>query len=181
MKKITNQVFSISDLSQLKSTFPNMYFGKYSFQIFYTDVLGSRQLGNLAFMVSLFVGGLGFMFAGLISYVTSPSYGSEISFLPQGILLTFYGTLAITIGVFIALSVSWNVGSGYNELNKFDQLVRIQRRSYPGRSQNILLTYQLSDINSLEIKVIEGLNSTQMIYLCMKNERQVPLTFTDQL
>ena len=181
MKKIFNQVFCIPDFGSVTLRLSKTYLGRRSFQVFYTDILGSRQFGNIVFLSSLLVGGLGFLFVGLISYITDPTYTSEISFIPQGILLTFYGSLAITIGIFILFSWFWNVGSGYNELNKFDKLIRIQRRGYPGKNQTIFLTYQLSDVKSLEIKVIEGLNSTQTIYLCLKNERQIPLTFTDQL
>merc|ERR1711998_508432 len=132
-------------------------------------------------MGGLILGGSSFLFAGLISYITQPKYNLEISFIPQGILLTFYGTLAITIGIFILFTCLWNVGSGYTELNKFDNVVRIQRRGYPGKNQTIFLTYQLKDIKEIEIKIIEGLNSTQIIYLCLRNERQIPLIFTEQL
>ena len=83
--------------------------------------------------------------------------------------------------VFICLTLYWNVGSGYNEINKVDNLIRIQRKGYPGKSQRILLTYDINDLKSLEIKITEGINPTQVIYLCLKNDRQIPLIFTDQL
>ena len=68
-----------------------------------------------------------------------------------------------------------------NLLNKIDQLIRIQRKGYPGKSEQILVTYEISDVKTLEIKIVEGINPTQVIYLSLKNERQIPLIFTDQL
>lgn len=158
-----------------------IYKGTTTPAILYTDILGARQFGNYAFMSLLFIGGLGFLFAGVITYITAPNYVQEISYLPQGILLTFYGTLAISLGVFIYFTLYWNVGSGFNELNKVDQLIRIQRNGYPGKSQKVLLTYEVSDVKKLEIKIVEGINPKQIIYLGMKNEREIPLIFTDQL
>ena len=135
----------------------------------------------MAFASALLIGGLGFLFSGLITYITTPNYIQEISYLPQGVVLTFYGAVALTLCSFICLTLYWNVGAGSNEINKREQLIRIQRKGYPGKSQKILLTYEISDVKALERKIIEGINPTQVIYLCMKNERQIPLIFTDQL
>lgn len=175
-----NSIFSLPN-SRFNSTSSNLYFGNSQSSIIYAEILGARQFGNLAFMALLFIGGFGFLIAGLVTYITSPSYITEISYIPQGILLTFYGAAALTLCAFIGFTLKWNVGSGYNEINKRDQLIRIQRKGYPGKSQSVLLTYEISDVKSLEIKITEGINPTQVIYLCMKNERQIPLIFTDQL
>jgi len=176
---------NIFDLASKKYKFDEasniIYLGNREAAILYTDILGARQFGNVTFIITLILGGLGFLFAGFITYITAPNYVQEISYLPQGILLTFYGTLAICLGLFISFTLYWNVGSGFNELNKLDQLIRIQRNGYPGKSQKILLTYEVSDVKKLEIKITEGINPKQVIYLGMKNEREIPLIFTDQL
>ena len=63
-----------------------------------------------------------------------------------------------------------------SEYNKTENLVKIVRRGFPGKNREILLIYSLSNIRSIGIKITEGLNPTRSIYLCLKDERQIPLT-----
>ena len=83
---------------------------------------GSRRLNNIFWAVAVSLGGLGFFLTGLSSYfnknVVSFIEASNIAFIPQGILMMFYGTLAILIGTFLLAFVIWDIGSGYNEYNK---------------------------------------------------------------
>ena len=51
---------------------------------------------------------------------------------------------------------------------------------FPGRNREILLTYPLSNIRSIGIKITEGLNPTRSVYLCLKDERNIPLTPVQQ-
>ena len=44
----------------------------------------------------------------------------------------------------------------------------------------ILLTYPLNNIKSIGIKISEGLNPQRIIYLCLKDERKIPLTPVQQ-
>ena len=39
-----------------------------------------------------------------------------------------------------------------------------------------ILTYSLKNVKSIGIKVSEGLNPKRVIYLCLKDERKIPLT-----
>ena len=50
------------------------------------------------------------------------------------------------------------------------------RKGFPGKNREILLTYSLINIRSIGIKITEGLNPTRSIYLCLKDERKIPLT-----
>jgi hypothetical protein len=82
--------------------------------------------------------GLVFFLAGLSSFFNNQllffvSSSNEIAFIPQGIVLVFYGTVGLTLGIFLILTVWWNVGSGYNEYNRDKQQVKIYRRGYPGK------------------------------------------------
>jgi hypothetical protein len=52
-------------------------------------------------------------------------------------------------------------GSGYNEYNKIENLVKIVRKGFPGKNREILLTYPLSNIEQLD-KNTEVLNPTQV-------------------
>mmetsp|Transcript_35643 Transcript_35643/g.86294 ORF Transcript_35643/g.86294 Transcript_35643/m.86294 type:complete len:182 (+) Transcript_35643:151-696(+) len=143
-------------------------------------IVGSRRFSNYFWTISLFFGGIGFLFAGLSSYFkinflpfTNPT---ELVFLPQGLVMLFYGTLSLGISIYIFLTVILDIGSGYNEYNKIENLVKIVRKGFPGKNREILLTYPLTNIRSIGIKITEGLNPTRSIYLCLKDERKIPLT-----
>ena len=38
------------------------------------------------------------------------------------------------------------------------------------------MTYPLSNVRAIGIKITEGLNPTRSIYLCLKDDRVIPLT-----
>ena len=90
--------------------------------------------------------------------------------------MMFYGTLSFGMSIYILTTVLLDIGSGYNEYNRVESLVKIVRKGFPGRNREILLTYPLSNIRSIGIKITEGLNPTRSIYLCLKDERNIPLT-----
>ena len=87
-----------------------------------SDFTGSRRLNNIFWAIAVSLGGFGFFLTGLSSFfgvnLLIFSDSSEISFIPQGIVLLFYGTVGSILGIFISLTVWWNVGSGYNEYNR---------------------------------------------------------------
>jgi hypothetical protein len=147
-------------------------------------IMGSRRFSNYFWTILLFIGGLGFILAGFSSYFKINfllfTDTTDLVFFPQGIVMTFYGTLSLSISIFIGLTVLWDVGGGYNEYNKFEKLVKIVRKGFPGKNREVLLTYPLNNIKSIGIKVSEGLNPKRMIYLCLKDDRKIPLTPVQQ-
>jgi len=104
----------------------------------------------------------------------------ELVFIPQGVVMMFYGTLSLSIGIYTLLTVIWDIGSGYNEYNKIENLVKIVRKGFPGKNREILLTYPLNNIQAIGIKISDGLNPKRIIYLCLKDERKIPLTPVEQ-
>ena len=97
-------------------------------------IVGSRRFSNYFWSFFLFVGGLGFLLAGISSYFkvnllpfTNPT---ELVFIPQGIVMMFYGTLSLGFSIYIILTVLFDVGSGYNEYNKAENLVKIVRKGF---------------------------------------------------
>jgi len=121
-----------------------------------------------------------FLLAGLSSYLKVNllpfANPTELIFLPQGLIMLFYGTLSLSFSIYILLTLLWDIGSGYNEFNKLDNLVKIVRKGFPGKNREILLTYPLANIKSIGIKISDGLNPKRIIYLCLKDERKIPLT-----
>ena len=143
-------------------------------------IIGSRRSSNYFWAFVLLLGGLGFLLAGISSYFNKNflpfSNPSELVFIPQGLVMMFYGTLSLGLSLYICFTIILDIGGGYNEYNKFENLVKIVRKGFPGKNRQVLLTYPLTNIRSIGIKITEGLNPTRSIYLCLKDERKIPLT-----
>ena len=144
------------------------------------EITGSRRFSNYFWSVALFLGGIGFLLAGISSYLKINllpfTNSTELVFIPQGLVMMFYGTLSFGISVYITATVFLDIGGGYNEYNRIENLVKIVRKGFPGRNREILLTYPFSNIKYIGIKITEGLNPTRSIYLCLKDDRKIPLT-----
>jgi hypothetical protein len=145
---------------------------------------GSRSLNNLfwAFIVSL--GGFGFFLTGLSSFFQKNllifTDSTEISFIPQGIILVFYGTIGSILGIFLALTAWWNVGSGYNEYNRNNKQVTLYRRGFPGKNRELMFTFSFEEIKSIKLRIKEGLNPRRQLLLCLMDSREIPLTGLEQ-
>ena len=143
-------------------------------------IVGSRRFSNYFWSFFLFFGGLGFLLAGISSYfkinLLPFANPTELVFIPQGLVMMFYGTLSFGVSMYIITTVLLDIGGGYNEYNRVENLVKIVRKGFPGRNREILLTYPMSNIKAIGIKITEGLNPTRSIYLCLKDERKIPLT-----
>ena len=143
-------------------------------------IIGSRRFSNYFWSFFLSIGGLGFLLAGLSSYLKINllpfTDTTELVFIPQGVVMMFYGTLSLGFSIYIIATVLLDIGGGYNEYNKLENLVKIIRKGFPGRNREILLTYPLSNVRAIGIKITEGLNPTRSMYLCLKDERNIPLT-----
>lgn len=153
-------------------------------QIRQDRILGSRRFSNYFWAIFLLFGGLGFLLAGISSYFHINflpfANSSELVFIPQGLVMMFYGTLSLGLSIYIIFTIILDVGGGYNEYNKLESLVKIVRKGFPGKNRQILLTYPLTNIRAIGIKITEGLNPTTSIYLCLKDERNIPLTPVQQ-
>ena len=144
------------------------------------EIIGSRRFSNYFWSIVLFLGGIGFLLAGISSYLKINllpfTNSTELVFIPQGLVMMFYGTLSFGISIYIATTVLLDIGGGYNEYNRIENLVKIVRKGFPGKNREILLTYPFSNIKYIGIKITEGLNPTRSIYLCLKDDRKIPLT-----
>ena len=153
-------------------------------QIRQDKIVGSRRFSNYSWAILLLVGGLMFLLAGVSSYLKIKLLPfvntTELVFIPQGIVMMFYGTLSFGLSLYIIATLFWDIGSGYNEYNKIESLVKVVRKGFPGKNREILLTYPLNNIQSIGIKISEGLNPQRIIYLCLKDERKIPLTPVQQ-
>ena len=142
-------------------------------------IKGARNLSSILIMLILFFAGLGFFLTGLSSYLNinliKITDTTQITFIPQGIVMLFYGTGAIGIGIYLLLTIIWNVGSGYNEFSKKDDMIRIVRLGFPGKNRTIFLSYEFKNVKNLKFLIKQGLNPRCNILLVLKDKREIPL------
>ena len=143
-------------------------------------ILGSKRISNYFWLSISFLGGTGFFLAGLSSYLQIQILPftkiDNISFIPQGIVMTFYGSIGIFLGLFLCANIIFNVGGGYNKYDKNFNKVEIFRLGFPIQNREIYLSYDFKEIRSIKLSIQEGLNPKREIYLCTKDQRQIPLT-----
>jgi hypothetical protein len=173
-------------------------------------IIGERRISNYwwAFIISL--GSIGFLFAGISSYlssffipdnievaafttgksliesindqkeniflINSNLMNVKVPFFPQGLLMSFYGSLGILLSLYWWFLIFWNVGAGFNEFNKKDGFIRVFRWGYPGKNRKIDLSYSLKDVEAIKVELKQGLDPQRTIYLRLKGSREIPLT-----
>ena len=144
------------------------------------EITGSRRFSNLFWAIVVSIGGVGFLLAGLSSYLHTNllivSDTSDLQFFPQGIALTFYGVAGTLLALYLWLMVYLNVGGGYNEFNKEEGKAKIFRLGFLGKNRQIELVYDLDDIQAVRAEIKEGLNPKRTLYLRVKPKRDIPLT-----
>ena len=146
----------------------------------YDLVLGSRRKSNYIWCLIILLGGLGFFGAGVSSYMGISIFPfikmESINFLPQGIVMTFYGSIAILISLFLLISIIFNVGGGYNKYDINNGKIEIFRLGLPRITKEIYLSYSIKDIKTIQLSIVEGINPKHEIYLYTKDQRRIPLT-----
>jgi hypothetical protein len=147
-------------------------------------VTGARRLSNYFWGVVVLGGGLGFLLAGISSYTQVNllpfANPTQLIFVPQGIVMGFYGIAALLLSTYLWLLIAWDVGGGYNEFSRQTQKATIFRWGFPGENRKLDLAYDLTDIQAIKIKIKEGINPQRALYLKLKNRGDMPLTRVGQ-
>lgn len=148
------------------------------------EVLGSRRFSNYLWATVSTIGGAGFLLASLSSYfrVNLLPFADPIQlvFIPQGIAMGFYGAIGLLLGIYLWLTVSWDVGGGYNEFDKEKATATIFRHGFPGKNRRIELTYPLEELQAIKVDIKEGLSPRRVLYLRVKGRGDIPLTRVGQ-
>ena len=150
----------------------------------YYTVPGARRLSNYIWGTILTVGGLGFLLTGLscyLNYAILPFINIQtIQFFPQGLVMSFYGILGLSLSIYIWLIILWDLGQGYNEFNLETGEIQIFRWGFPGKNRRINLKYLISEVQSIRVEIKEGINPRRVIYLKLRGNREIPLTRAGQ-
>lgn len=147
-------------------------------------VVGARRFSNYWWATIVTIGAMGFFLAGLSSYTQINfipfSDPTQLIFLPQGLVMGLYGTAGLLLATYLWLSISWNLGGGYNEFNKDSQQVTIFRQGFPGKNRAVTLTCNMNDVQAVKVMLKDGVSPKRSLYLRVKNMREIPLTRVGQ-
>lgn len=143
-------------------------------------ILGERRSSNYWWACIVLLGSFGFLFSGISAYngfnIIPFLNAKDVAFFPQGLLMSFYGSLGFLLSFYWWFLIFWNVGGGFNEFNKKEGLIRIFRWGYPGKNRRIDLSYSLKDVEAIKVELKQGLDPQRTIYLKLKGKREIPLT-----
>lgn len=155
-------------------------------------IVGERRISNYWWASIVFIGAFGFLFTGISSYfnlvpktintgdftefVNTSENIQTLTFFPQGLLMSFYGSLGLLLSIYWWLLIFWNVGGGFNEFNKKDGFIRIFRWGYPGKTRRIDLSYALNDVEAIRVELKQGFDPQRTIYIRFKGKGEIPLT-----
>ena len=144
------------------------------------EVLGSRRFSNYWWAVIVSLGATGFLLAGISSYLKVNllpfSDPTQLIFVPQGLVMCFYGVAGILLALYLWLVITLDVGGGYNEFNRTQQSVQIFRWGFPGKNRRIEIKCGLQDVQAVRVDIKEGLNPRRALFLRVKGRRDIPLS-----
>nr|AYJ22341.1 photosystem I assembly protein Ycf4 [Avrainvillea sp. HV04061] len=147
-------------------------------------IYGARRFSNIFWTILLFFGSCNFILTALSSYINLnllPFIQYEkIQFFPQGLVMFFYGFLGLIFSFYLFLTIFWNIGSGFNEINKKKSYFRIFRWGFPGSNRRINFYYSFDEILGIHIDLKQGFNPQRTILLCLKENKKIPLTRVEQ-
>lgn len=145
-----------------------------------SDVLGSRRLSNYFLATIVSMGGVGFLLSGISSYTKVNllpfSDPTQLIFLPQGLAMGFYGVAGTLLGLYLWLTIIWDLGAGFNEFNQSTGKIKIFRWGFPGKNRQVQFDCEIKDIQSIRVDIKEGLNPKRAIYLKLRDRREITLT-----
>lgn len=144
------------------------------------SVKGARRISNFCRAFVLVFGALGFILVGSSSYLGRDSIPflppQQIVFIPQGIVMCFYGIAGLFLGFYLWCAILWDVGSGYNQFDKREGIVRIFRRGFPGENRRIRIQFFTRDIQAIRLEIREGIFPRRVLYVKIRGQQDIPLT-----
>lgn len=157
---------------------------KKSDRILYQSILGSRRFSNYWWATVVSIGATGFLLAGLSSYLKVNllpfADPTQLLFVPQGVVMGFYGIAGLLLATYLWFVIALDVGSGYNEFNQETRAINIFRWGFPGKNRRIEVNCRTQDVQAVRVDIKEGINPRRALYLRVKGRRDIPLTRVGQ-
>lgn len=142
-------------------------------------IFGSRAKENIVFAWLISLGGGSFLTIGLVTYLGQPALfmllKAPLNFLPQGLVMGFYGIFALFLGLYLWLIIWWSIGAGINEFDCQRGRISIFRWGFPGRNRRIHFACQLQEIEAVQIESRGGLWPFSLAYLKRRGKVSVPI------
>nr|UNJ15648.1 photosystem I assembly protein Ycf4 [Cyanidiaceae sp.] len=147
-------------------------------------IAGAKRISNYLLLIVMLVGGIRFFIFGFSSYFTVGSNialfsywsDSDIRFIPQGITMVFYGTMAICLGIYTYFSIYYDIGGGYNEFNLISKKVVVFRKGFPGKNRLIKFVFPITHLKSVKVMVRDGINPKYEVFLYTKDQMKIPIS-----
>jgi hypothetical protein len=143
-------------------------------------IIGSRRISNFCWAFILLLGALGFSSVGISSYFGKdliPFLSSQqILFVPQGVVMCFYGIAGLFLSSYLWFTILWNVGNGYNKFDKKKKIVSLFRWGFPGENRRICINFSIKDIQGIRMEVQDGIYPRRILYMKIKGQQDIPLT-----
>jgi len=93
----------------------------------------------------ILLGVLGFFLVGISSYFGQdliPLLSSQrIIFVPHGIIMCFYGIADVFLSFYLWCTILWNIGSGYNQFGKQEEMVHLFCWGFLGGNHRICIQF----------------------------------------
>lgn len=146
-------------------------------RVFEQRVTGARRWSNILAAVAVTIGGTGFLAASLSSRLgrnlLPMLHAAELNWIPQGIVMGFYGLAALALALFLWIVIGVDLGSGINRFDKTTGLVQITRH---GLRRLIEVEIPMRDIQAVRMEVREGISPLRRLALRIRGRRDLPLT-----
>nr|NP_045048.1 photosystem I assembly protein Ycf4 [Cyanidium caldarium]Q9TM19.1 RecName: Full=Photosystem I assembly protein Ycf4 [Cyanidium caldarium]AAF12998.1 unknown [Cyanidium caldarium] len=146
-------------------------------------IVGAGKISNYLLLIIMLGGGISFFIVGFLSYfkafehiaLFSRFVNSDIRFIPQGITMIFYGTMAICLSIYIYFSIYYDIGAGYNEFNLISKKVVVFRKGFPGKNRLIKFVLPIPHLKSVKVMARGGINPKYEVFLYTKNLSRIPI------
>ena len=140
-------------------------------------VVGSRRLSNVLVALMVSIGGIGFLFASLSSYLGRDllplGHPAGLVFVPQGLVMGLYSIAAALLATYLWTVIAIDVGAGTNRFDKAAGVVTISRRGF---RRPISVEIPLKDVKAVKVEVRDGFNTRRRVSLRVQGRRDMPLT-----
>jgi hypothetical protein len=139
---------------------------------------GAANFTNICWAFILLLGSSGFLTLGIFSYLNpiglmpSTSTG-DIQFIPQGLVMSFYGTAGLFLGSYLWLTIFFNIGSGYNEVDLKKGCITLFRWGFPGNKRKNRIRCLFYNIKAIQVNSTSLFGQPAGIVLELKGAKKL--------